>query len=61
MALYGPKWPFMVFYGRISSFLAVIDPNSFALVDNASEALIKDALRLFFLGKNFSSFGAIKD
>ena len=32
MALYGPKWPFMVFYGRISSFLAVIDPNSFGLV-----------------------------
>ena len=23
---------FMVFYGRISSFLAVIDPNSFGLV-----------------------------
>ena len=29
---YGLKWHFMVFYGRISSFLAVIDPNSFGLV-----------------------------
>ena len=25
-------WPNMFFYGRISSFLAVIDPNSFSLV-----------------------------
>ena len=25
-------WPYMVFYGRISSLLAVIDPNSFGLV-----------------------------
>ena len=25
-------WPYMVFYGKISSFLAVIDPNSFSLV-----------------------------
>ena len=25
-------WPYMVFYGRISSFLAVIDPNSVGLV-----------------------------
>ena len=25
-------WPYMVFYGRISSFLAVIDPNSLGLV-----------------------------
>ena len=39
VALYGILWPsygflshFMVFYGRISSFLAVIDPNSFGLV-----------------------------
>ena len=29
---YGLKWHFMVFYGRILSFLAVIDPNSFGLV-----------------------------
>ena len=39
MALYGLVWPcygpmshFMVFYGRILSFLAVIDQNSFGLV-----------------------------
>ena len=25
-------WPYVVFHGRISSFLAVIDPNSFDLV-----------------------------
>ena len=25
-------WPYMVFYGRVSSFLVVIDPNSFGLV-----------------------------
>ena len=29
---YGPISHFMVFYGRIFSFLAVIDPNSFGLV-----------------------------
>ena len=29
---YGLKWHFMVFYGRISSFLVFIDPNSFGLV-----------------------------
>ena len=32
----GLKWHFMVFYGRISSFLAVIDPNSFGLVNFVS-------------------------
>ena len=32
MALYGLKWHFMVLYGIISSFLALIDPNSFGLV-----------------------------
>ena len=32
MALFGLVWYSMVFYGRISSFLAVIDPNSFGLV-----------------------------
>ena len=31
-ALYGLKWHFMVFYGRKSSFLAVIDSNSFGLL-----------------------------
>ena len=35
MALYGLKWNFMVLYGRLSSFLAVIDPNSFGLVYRA--------------------------
>ena len=29
---YGLMFHFMVFHGRISSFLAVIDPNSFGLV-----------------------------
>ena len=29
---YGLIWSFMVFHGRISSFLAVIDQNSFGLV-----------------------------
>ena len=32
MALYGLKRHCMVFYRRISSFLAVMDPNSFGLV-----------------------------
>ena len=35
MAFYGLKWHFMVFYGKILSFLGilvVIDPNSFGLV-----------------------------
>ena len=32
MALHGLKWHFMVFNGRISSSLVVIDPNSFGLV-----------------------------
>ena len=32
VALCGLIWSHMVFYGRISSFLAVIDPNSFGLV-----------------------------
>ena len=32
MAFYGLIRHFMVFYGKISSFLAVIDPNSFGLV-----------------------------
>ena len=35
----------MVFYGKISSFLAVIDPNSFGLVD-----IIKGLMpKLFFI------------
>ena len=25
-------WPYMVFYDKMSSFLALIDPNSFGLV-----------------------------
>ena len=29
VALFGLIWPYMVFYGRILSFLAVIDSNSF--------------------------------
>ena len=32
LAFYGLIWHVMVFYDRISSFLAVIDPNSFDLV-----------------------------
>ena len=32
LALCGLAWPYMVFYVRISSFLAVTDPNSFGLV-----------------------------
>ena len=32
VVLYGLLWHFTVFYGRISSFLEVIDPNSFGLV-----------------------------
>ena len=31
-SFYGLKWHFVVFIGRILSFLAVIDPNSFGLV-----------------------------
>ena len=33
---YGFQSHFMVFNGRISSFLAVIDPNSFGLVSDSS-------------------------
>ena len=32
MALYGLLCHFMIFYGRILSFLAVIDPNAFGFV-----------------------------
>ena len=32
VASFDLAWPCVVFYGRISSFLAVIDPNSFGLV-----------------------------
>ena len=32
MAFYGIVTHFMVFYGSMSSFLAVIEPNSFGLV-----------------------------
>ena len=32
MALCDLVWSYMAFYGKISSFLAVIDPNSFGLV-----------------------------
>ena len=39
-------WPYMFFYGRISSFLAVIDPNSFGLVDSKKT----------FLGGNYTEF-----
>ena len=32
VVLYGLLWSYMAFYGRIMSFPAVIDPNSFGLV-----------------------------
>ena len=61
MAFYGLVTHFMVFYFRTSSFLAVIDPNSFGLVpkkftfykdqlhDNLLEyAILFDGIKLLF-------------
>ena len=46
MALFGLKCHFMVFNGRMSSFLAVIDPDSFGLVnDKEVEILLMELLR----------------
>ena len=50
VALFGLVWPCMAIYGRISSFLAVIDSNSFGLVNNI---LILYAKELYQFEKYF--------
>ena len=35
VTFYDLVWPYMIFYGRILSFFAVIDPNLFGLVPDA--------------------------
>ena len=43
---YGLKWPFVVFCGRISYFLAVIDPNSFGLAYRKSLQILLSIYRV---------------